>query len=268
MRFSSFAPPRRAVLSLAGLTVALVGGGCDTDVQVAMDVAADGRGRVVATVTLDRAAAQRVGDLRSQLRVDDLVDAGWEIDGPRRAPGGGLVVAAERTFEGPQGAARAVEQLSGDDGPFRDFRIERDSTALRTRTRFSGRVDLEAGLDAFGDDDLQERLGAPLGADAEALRRQLGAAASDAFGFEVVVRLPGRVDSNAPGDAANGAVWRPKLGEDVTLSARAEQWNAASIGFGGLAVVTGLAGLVVLLRSRRRERRHRRRGARSSPTAG
>ena len=231
------------------------------DVKVAMDVHADGRGRVEATFTLDRAAAREVGDLRGQLRVDDLVRAGWEIDGPEPVADGGVVVTAERKFDGPRDAARAIDELSGDAGPFRDFRVERDSTFLRTRTQFRGTVDLQAGLDTFGDEELRARLGEPLGVDTETLRRRAGTALTEAFGFEVVVRLPGDVSSNAPAKADNGAVWRPKLGEDVELRARAEQWNAASIVFSGLALATGVATVLVVTGQLRRRRRRRRRRA-------
>lgn len=230
---------------------------CDTDIRVAMDVEADGQGRVVATVTLDRAAAGAVGDLSDQLRVDDLEDAGWTVEGPEPTDDGGVEITAERPFAGPQGAARAIEELSGADGPFRNFVIERDASFLRTRTRFRGRVDLAAGLDAFGDEDLAARLGAPLGVEGEALRRQLGAAADEVFGFEVVVRLPGSVESNAPTSVSNGAQWRPKLGEDAVLVASAEQWNVASIAFAALAALTGVAAVALLVRTGRRRRRGR-----------
>ena len=226
--------------------------------NVGVDVEADGSGRVRAIVELDRAAAEQVGDLEGQLRVDDLIKAGWTVDGPVATAGKGQRITAERRFSTTDEARAAMQQLSGPDGPFQDFRIERDSSFLRTKTRFTGRVDLQAGLEGFGDEELRERLGAPLGVDAEELRRRAGAALSAVFGFEVAVRLPGDVQSNAPTSADNGAVWRPKLGEDVELTARAEQWNAASIGFAALALLTGLAACIVAARQVRRPR-HRRR---------
>lgn len=246
------------------MLTAVVMAGCDVDVRLGIDVEDDGRGRIEATVELDRQAVEQVGDLKDRLRVADLEQAGWKVIGPRRTVGGGQRVVAERRFSSPEEATRVVEQISGKDGPFQDFRMTSRSSFFRTTTRFSGRVDLRAGLDGFGDDDLRERLGSPTGIDAEEFERRAGAALAEVFGFEVAVRLPGDTASNAPVEAGNGAVWRPRLGEDVTLTAAAEQWNWLAIVLAGTAVVSAAGAVVTARRARRRRtaRRHaRRRGA-------
>lgn len=230
---------------------AMASAGCDVDVRVGIDVDDDGSGRVQATVELDRHAVEQVGDLKGQLRVADLEKAGWEIAGPETVAGGGQRVVAVRRFLSPAGAATAMQQLSGEDGPFQDFRVETDSSFLRTTTRFRGRVDLQAGLDAFGDEALRDKLGTPVGVDAEEFERRAGAALAEIFGFEVAVRLPGTVESNAPVDAGNGAVWKPRLGEDVTLVASAEQWNRMPIALAAVALVSAVAAVVVARRARR-----------------
>lgn len=242
--------------------------GCDVDVRLGVDVEDDGSGRVEATVELDRRAVEQVGDLKDQLRVADLEKAGWDVTGPRRTDGGGQRVVAQRRFSSPAEAARVVEQISGEDGPFQDFRVVSRSSFFRTTTRFSGRVDLRAGIDGFGDDDLRERLGAPTGIDAEEFERRAGAALAEVFGFEVAVRLPGEVESNAPVGAGNGAVWRPRLGEDVTLAASAEQWNWLPILLAGVAMISGVGAGVTAARARRRRTARRHAHRRSAATPG
>lgn len=233
--------------------------------DVGVDADADGSGRVRATVTLDRDAASRIPDLADQLRTADLVAAGWEVSKPETGKDGSVSVEAVRRFRSPQEATQAVEELSGPTGPFRDFRLRRTRSFLKTRTSFDGRVDLTSGIEAFSDEALARRLGgSPLGFDPAELERQLGAPLDRIFGFRVVARLPGDVTSNAPTRAGNGAAWQPKLGEDVRLTATAEQWNARNIGTVAVSVVSGAAFLLVLaarFRARARNRAARTKGS-------
>lgn len=195
-----------------------------------------------ATVTLDEAAARRVPDLASQLQVDDLRDAGWAVTGPDKAEDGGVVVVARKAFRDPAGAAAAVGELSGDQGPFQGFRLTRSRSFFKTTTTFSGDVDLTAGLAGFSDADLQARLGGqPLGVDQAELERQLGAVIDKVFKVRVAVRLPGDVTANTVGEAGNGAVWTPRLGEKAGLEARAEDWNTANLAAAAVALVAAVA---------------------------
>lgn len=221
-----------------------------------MDARRDGSGEVRATVTLDEAAARRVPDLASQLQVDDLRDAGWTVAGPDKAEDGGVVVVARKAFRDPAGAAAAVRELSGDHGPFQRFRLTRSRSFFKTTTTFSGDVDLTAGLAGFSDADLQARLGGqPLGVDQAELERQLGAVIDKVFKVRVAVRLPGDVTANTVGEAGNGAVWTPRLGEKAGLEARAEDWNTANLAAAAVALVAAVAFAVLTthrLRSLRR----------------
>ena len=236
-----------AVLALASLA------GCQVDTTVGIDARADGSGVVRVVVALDRAAAAQVPDLAQQLRVDDLEAAGWRVEEPVPREGGGVEIRARKAFRSPAGAARVVEELGGDGGPFRRFRLTRDRSFLRTRTALSGTVDLSSGLAAFSDPVLTERLGgSPLGVDPAVVERQLGVALSQVFAFKVAVRLPGEVESNAPAREGGGPVWLPELGQTLTLEADAEAWNASSLLFAAVAVVAGTALLAVLVRRSRR----------------
>lgn len=245
---------RRVLLACAALALLA---GCRIETTVGIDAAADGSGRVRVVVALDRDAASQVPDLAEQLRTDDLLAAGWDVEAPRRVDGGGLEVAAAKRFESADELADVVAEVSGEDGPFRAFRLRRARSFLTTKVTLTGTVDLDAGLEAFGDETLRERVGAgpPLGFDPADLERRLGAALDRVFVFRVVARLPGSVDSNAPTETGNGAVWRPKLGETVALAADAEQWNVRTLGGGAVAVGAAGALVAVLLRRRGRDPR-------------
>ncbi len=221
--------------------------GCRVDTAVEVDAGRDGRGQVRTTLTLDRAAAEQVANLAGQQRVDDLRQAGWRVAGPERTEDGGMRLEAAQSFSSAAGAARAVEELTGADGAFRRFQLTRQRTFLRTRTGFSGTVDLSRGLEGFVDPALRERLGQPA-FDAATLEPQLGVPLSEVFRFRVQADLPGQVRGNAPG---GGAVWEPKLGETLALEARSETWNVASMAFAVTAVVSGVALLAVLVRRSR-----------------
>jgi len=158
-----------------------------------------------------------------------------------------------KRFRTPGEAARAVEELGGPTGPFRDFELRRDRSFLKTRTAFAGTVDLSGGVEGFGDDALRERLGgSALGFDPAELEQRLGTALSRVFVFRVVARLPGTVASNAPTSTDNGAVWRPVLGERVVLEATAERWNYRNIGAAAVSLAAAVALVVVLVQRRRR----------------
>jgi hypothetical protein len=212
------------------------------DVGVGIDSRPDGSGRVTATMTLDADASAQVPDLAGQLRVDDLRQAGWQIDGPTDVSGGGRVVTARKDFPDPSGAAVAMGQLSGQSGPFRQFRLTHRRTFLKTTTTFEGTVDLTSGIEGFSDGELRARLGgSPLGVDVAGLEQRLGIAFDRVFIFQVSARLPGDATSNAPPEVGGRAVWKPKLGEQVVLQAEAVRWNTRQIVGAMVAVLAGLA---------------------------
>lgn len=231
---------RRLLPAVAALAVLLTA--CKVETTVGIDADADGTGRVRVEIALDRDAAQRVPDLGKQLRVDDLRAAGWQVEKPEKADGGGVTVEAVKRFRTPSEAAQAIEELSGPTGPFRDFELQRDRSFLKTKTALTGTVDLRRGVEAFGDDALRERLGGTtLGFDPAELEQRLGTPLAEVFLFDVNVRLPGH----------DGIDWRPRLGERIEVSARAERWNDRNIGAAAVSLGAAVALVIVLVRRRR-----------------
>jgi hypothetical protein len=216
---------RRLLLAVA---LVLTAAGCQLDVNVAFDVEDDGSGVVRVAVGLDEDAARRVPGLADQLEVQDLIDAGWTVTGPALEGDGRTWIRASKPFATPDEAGTVLAELSGEDGPFRDFRVERERSFLAERWHFTGTVDLTAGLDGFSDDALRERLdGTSFGIEPAELERRAGQALDRIFRFRVAAELPGSVTSNAPVGVEGGAVWTPSLGEQVTLAADGEVLDTA-----------------------------------------
>lgn len=243
---------RAAVAVLAGLLL----GACRADLAVEIGQGTSGAGRLRATLTLDAEAAAQVPDLAGQLRVDDLEQAGWKVDGPSKQAGGGLRLRVEKGFSSAAGAGRAIEELSGAGGPFSSLRLTTHRSLWKTTTSLAGTVDLRAGLGAFGDPELAKALGSPtLGLDPAALERQLGRPLSDVVGVEVVGRLPGTVTSNATTTRDGAPAWPVALGATTAVSASSEAWNVRTLALAGAAVLCLLVLLVVLVWRRRHRRR-------------
>jgi hypothetical protein len=241
-----------ARLAVAVLCLALCGA-CKLDVAVGVDAEADGGGEVRVTALLDREAARMVGDVRARLRTEDLRQAGWRVEPPERRSDGSVVVVVRRPFDDPAGAARALADLGGDHGPFKGFALQQRRTFWRTTTSLRGNVDLARGVESFADAELTERLGGPgaFGVPVEQLERRLSAPFSQLLGLQVAVKLPGRVESNAPTTAAGAAVWAPALGDRASLQASAVQWNMRNLALAGASVAFAVAAVVSGLRRRR-----------------
>jgi hypothetical protein len=208
--------------------------GCQAEADVAVHAAADGTGRVVVTLTLDRQAAARAAGTNP--RTDDLTRAGWEVDPVERPKDGGLVYRAEKRFRSPDEAAAVLREVNG--RVLRGFRLTRHRSFLKTRTELTGAVDLRAGAAALGDPALTELLGGqPLGV--EATRT---APLDQALRVGVVADLPGRT-----------ARWTARSGTRVPVTTSAEHWNVGSIA-AAIVAALALAAFAVSLRRALRTR--------------
>lgn len=236
--------------------------GCQLEVQVGVDVADDGSGEVSVATALDAEAAAKVPDLADRLEVDDLLDAGWEVDGPTLEADGRTWVRAVKPFATPEDAGLVFNEISGAGGPFRDFLVRRTPTLSQDLWEFTGTVDLTQGLAGFSDDALRARLdGTDVGRSEAEIDEAVGGPLDEALSFRVAVALPGQISAAAPGvdgageGAAPGvAVWRPSLGERVALAATAKEANTSSLRWFALAagaiVAAALATVVTAVRRR------------------
>lgn len=254
--------PRRLLALVALLAWAATA--CRVDLVAGLDVERDGSGRVSAGVGLDDDAARELGDVSTAFRVDDLRASGWEVTGPRREGDGLTWIRAARSFSGPDEATVAMAQLSGPDGPLRDLRLTRTRSLLRSRTTFTGAVDLTAGLAGLADPELVQKLGdAGPGLDVESLRRRFGDDLDRAVRVEVTAGLPGDVETNAERRRGERALWSPALGQRLEMRASSEALKVppALVTAAVTALLVPVSMVVVARRRRVRRLRQRQAGA-------
>ncbi len=252
--------PLRALCALVALALL---GACQLRTELNVTVDPDGGGTVELGIGLDDDALERHPDLGQDvadggvLDVGDLVDGGWEVTGPAREADGLTWLRARQDFGTPEELATLVDELAGEDGPFRDFRVERVDAFASTEYRFGGTVDFTRGVEGVTEDaELAEALGAePL----DLLEERLGAAVDELVQVQVAVRLPGEVASNAPTRASNGAVWRPSVleRESVQLAAtgtveRTERLVWVAVAVAAAFALVCLVAVRLVLRARRR----------------
>jgi len=239
---------RKGLFALVVLALLLCSA-CQVTIAVGVDAKQNGSGIVRAGVGLDDDALHQIPDLSQQLRVDDLKKAGWTVVGPRKERDNRTWVRASKPFANPSGAATAMTELNGPNGPFRNFRLSVKHSFLRTKTSFSGTVD-RVGAKGLADQRLQQQLGGS-GVDPNVLEQQFNQIIDRSVRTEVVAQLPGSISSNAPTQVSGGVVWHPKAGEQAHLSATSSAWNLRPIIFGAIALVLAVAAVVIWRRSRR-----------------
>jgi hypothetical protein len=255
--------PSRLWLALAAVAFAVSATGCQVTLSARVDLGADGSGTVHAGIGFDDEAMGEIGDLGAALRTDDLRAAGWAVVGPAKEDDGLTWVRAAKGFDDPDEAAAVAAEVSGPDGPFRDFRVTRERSLFRTRTSFTGAIDLTAGLTGLSDADLQGALGDfDLGLDVAGLQRRFGDSLGDRVRVEVSATLPGKVEAESATSVDGGrAVWAAGVGQRVELAATGDLRRLGPLLVGALILVVVAGGLaVVVLRAgvRRRKRQSRR----------
>lgn len=239
-------PGRSLVALVLLLAVALTG--CRMTVAVDVVVQEDETGSVTVGVGLDGAALARVGDLEQQLRVEDLVAAGWEVSEPRAEADGLTWVRATRTFAGPEEFAAVMDQITGPEGAFRDWRLTKGSGLLETTWAVDGTVDLTGGPETFSDPALAAVLGGdPYGGTLARIEQEEGRPVSEMVDFVVRVSLPG-----AGAAVTEAGFGDPEPTRVAVRSSRSAWLTRAWIW--ALVVVVGALVLVVLRAGFRRVR--------------
>ena len=256
------------------LAGAFVVAACQADVDVNVTVNEDGSGIVETVTTLDGEASAALLDLEADgLPLSDLPRSGWNVSPPERADDGSTVITASKEFGNTAQFAEVMEEITGEDGVFRNFGLVRTKTFARVGYRVSGTLDTNDGLDSFSDSELDRALGQSVGE----LASSYGASADDVR-FRVQVALPGQLEGDAPTSAVEVdsaepiAAWTASLGEPAITSIELESATreVVPIALRGVAVVVAvLAGVVVfaqLLRILFPERRRRSQRRNRPPT--
>ncbi len=207
----------RALVTAIALVAALAG--CELRTEITIDVGADGAGTVQVGAGVDDDALERRPDLLDDLALDDLLATGWTATEPAKEADGLTWVRLTHEFARPEDVGPLVDQIAGERGPFRDFSVVRDDGFADTTYTFSGVVDFSSGVSGLTDDP---ELAEALAADPSALiEDEIGQAIDEVLQVRVGVRLPGDVESNAPTQASNGALWRPSVLERDAVDLRA-----------------------------------------------
>jgi LppM domain len=248
---------------VAMLAVVLLAG-CRLDLDVKVDIAADGRGTVTVTATADPELVAKAPGAVDELRLDDARAAGWTVTGPEKTPDGGARVALSKPFTSPEQATAILAEINGPTGPLRGLTVAQRREFAKVTTEVSGEARLDGGVAAFADDALVQVAGKiPLAEQVAAS----GVPFDQAVGLTVTVSAPGRMSSTTGSTSGGTVTWTPTLAEGQSTSLQAialkedraaqrartmERWSSWSLaGWGAIFALIVFAVLIVGWRRRR-----------------
>ena len=177
------------LLALVGAVALLAG--CRLDLNVAVDLAADGSGTVRVTATADADLLARAPNAVTDLRLDDAKAAGWTVTGPSATESGGAQVVLTKPFGSPEQATAILAEINGPSGPLRGLTLSQAREFATVTSDLTGEVRLDGGLGAFADQALVQVAGKVPLADQVAAS---GVPLDQALGLTVTVDLPGDGD--------------------------------------------------------------------------
>lgn len=267
----------RARLLVVVLLALLFAASCRADVTVSVAVDDEGAGVVDVQVILDGEAVDRLDGVED-LRIDDLVDAGWDVREPVEVDDGGLRFEASKPFADPAELSTILTEISGPAGPYAQLGLTVDRSFGTSDLRFEGVLDGSVGVEAFADPGVAAALdGLPFGTDLAALEAELGVPPGSLVHLNLVVALPGEITESAGADVSTGGSdalgdaggddtlrWTTDLAASapvpVLAASEVTRWMpfvlaAVAIGLGIVAVLLLIARLIVGLRRRRRRRK-------------
>ena len=266
----------RRVLALCVCVVVLAS--CRVDVSVDMTVDPDGTGTIAMQLVADAELVAEIPTIADELATDDIVAAGWTIDGPTATAEGGLTITLSHAFSSDEEATNLLNSLGP---PFNQMSMVRNTAGDDTITKLSGLLGLPNGFEAFADADLIAAVGSlPFADQLEAA----GATPATSMSATIRVALPGEIDP----EQTNGTELDDgRLEWTVPLDGTILDWRALSVQSPGddrwwarplsiIALVALIAwvvfmtffiGYVAIARWQRSRRRKRRPPAASPPAA-
>jgi hypothetical protein len=268
----------RATRIALGVICVFVLTACRLDVVVTVEMEPDGTGVVTLEATADEELFAQVPDLVDDLRLDDAVENGWDVDGPTGVEGGGLRIVLTHQFSS---AAELANVLTSVGPPLTQMAAARtEGVDGQIVNGINGIMVLPDGYESFADADLIAAVGGlPFGEEIAAS----GVPIEDAFSFTYRVSLPGELESAETGtDVGDDVIeWvAPLDGSAVDLYIATVQRPAddgsswagplATVSF--VALIVWIVGAIVFIAfvalARRNKRRRRERRLRDLERAG
>ena len=224
-------------LFLIGTSLLLLSA-CRVDVKLDVAAEPDGSGRLTLTTDIDNEAASLVPGLAEDLRLDDLLQSGWQVEGPTQVNNGGLRVVLTFDFESPTEANRALQQINGPNGPLLTPALKRTVDGSNVATTFDATLQFVGGIEAFSDPELSSLIGdAPWNVTAQ----KLGVDPMQSVSFTLEAQLPGDIRKTTGTEAEGGVVWSAPLdgsAQTVVLGTYASSKNGGA--WGVVATATGI----------------------------
>lgn len=245
-------------LVLFGALVLIVAG-CRVEVSLLLDVSENGSGTVTVDTRFDRAAAEAAGDLAGRLRLADLAEAGWEVNGPTEDDDGGISLVLRKQVPSADQWQPVLDELAGP-GVFTRVRVEDQSEFARQAQRLALSVDLSDGWALFEDERATELFdGGPFGVPIEELTD--GRSIDEVIGLELRATV-----SSDDGARPTSAVFVPRFDQDEPLAIQVESLSESSTAVtlrwvsyaaGALFVLATLLAITGLVLQQRSERLRR-----------
>lgn len=229
-------------------------------------MAPDGTGTVSVVAVADAELVSEVPDLADDLRLDDAIAAGWDVEGPTPTDSGGLSITLTHDFHTAEELANVLNSIGP---PLTEMAAARTTQDEVTTNAISGTLVLSDGFSSFSDTELTEAVGGlPFGDRIEAS----GLTPQEAMSFTLRAALPGELVSAETGTEANGAIqWEAPLdGSQLSVLVQTVQRPASGGSWAGPVSKVALVLLIVWLvlaaafivfvavarRSKRRRRSH------------
>jgi len=231
--------PARVTRAVALVAACVLLVSCRVDTDVALKVNPNGSGTVSVTVTADAAVVKAAPTLKSDVRADDLVAAGWKMNGPDETEDGGLTVTFSRGFATPEEATVLLSQVNGQRGPLRNLVLERTGKDSNSTFTLTGTLEVNGGLEAFADDAAIKLLdGAPYADQVRNSGLDLGKIVAIRF----AAGMPGKVINTTGTVEGSTVTWR--VPTDGTPTDVATSTNNVDIASNVARVARWLVGLL------------------------
>nr|NIT98129.1 hypothetical protein [Actinomycetota bacterium]NIU21757.1 hypothetical protein [Actinomycetota bacterium]NIV58288.1 hypothetical protein [Actinomycetota bacterium]NIX53106.1 hypothetical protein [Actinomycetota bacterium] len=202
-----------------GVLVALLAASCRVEATVEVEVDAQGSGTVVVTVVADADAVARIPDAPDGLRFDDLLEAGWSVEGPNVGSSGALTLTATKGFADAAALPGVLAEIAGDGVIFRDIELTKEHSFdwiglawASTDYALTGTIDPDFDITAFGDQFLPENI-PELGQEPAVIESEFPGTFEEALGLTFRVQLEGDQRTET-GDLDDGALtWTAQYGD-------------------------------------------------------